>query len=523
MTEPDGKTRLIVPLVQPEPTEMRSARAAAAKAGADLVELRLDCLADGAGDALSSLLSDSPVPTLATCRTRAEGGRFAGSDAEAIELLTRAAEAGADWVDLEFRLLAGADALRQAIAARTSRPGLILSHHDWQQRPGDLPGLMGRMHQAGADVAKVAFAPAGPEDAWACFDALASAEGPAIALAMGEAGLPSRVLARAAGAWGTFASLAEGAESAPGQVTIEQMRTLYRWDAQTAATAFFGVVGCPVGHSMSPAIHNEAFAADGVDGVYVPLLVQPEQACFDRFLDAALAGPQPRLRGLSVTIPHKRHALARVGADGVDPLSRAIGAINTVAVDPGAPPTLRGCNTDYAGAIDALVEAIGCEREDLAGRSVAVLGAGGAARAIVAAVSHYGARTTVYNRTISRAEALAGQFDRPAGPVAAGGLDALEAASAEIVVNCTPIGMHPKVDADPLPESFRLSAGTVVFDTIYNPMTTRLLARAESAGCVTVSGLAMFVNQAAAQYEYWLNRPAPRDLMRQVVLEHLTG
>jgi 3-dehydroquinate dehydratase/shikimate dehydrogenase len=159
---------------------------------------------------------------------------------------------------------------------------------------------------------------------------------------------------------------------------------------------------------------------------------------------------------------------------------------------------------------------MGIAHETLAGRRVAVLGAGGAARAIVAALARYRADVTIYNRTVARGERLAEEFC-----CAAAGRDALDALEAEIVVNCTPLGMHPNVDATPLqrvPPSVR-----VVFDTIYNPVETLLLQRARAAGCTCVAGLDMFVNQAAAQFEAWTTLPAPRDAMRAVVVRWLTG
>jgi len=512
-------TRLIVPLTQTEPAAMRRAMDAAAAAGADAVEGRLDYL-DATDDAsLGTVLTDPPCPVLATCRAAYEGGRHAGSDAERAEILATAAELGATWVDIELAAMDDAGDL-------PGRAELIVSAHDFDRRPEDLTETLAAMEQSRGHVNKVAFAAAGPEDAWAAFDVLRDSRKPAMALAMGEPGVASRILAGKFGAFGTFAALESGAQSAPGQPTIEELRRLYRWDSITEETKVFGVIGCPVGHSMSPAIHNAAFSADGVDAVYVPLRVEPGAENFDRFIDAVLERPWTDVVGLSVTIPHKHNALARVGAASVDELARSIGAINTIRFtgDPDRP--LRGINTDYAAAIDALVETMGCQRDDLAGRTVAVLGAGGAARAIVAALAHYGAATTVYNRTVRRAEQLAAEFDGAgagAGPVSAAGLDALGSLAAEIIINCTPIGMHPDADACPLPDPAQLSAGTVVFDTIYNPAATRLLRRAAAAGCITVSGIDMFINQAAAQYQFWTDLPAPRDVMRKVVLDRLNA
>jgi len=503
MTGKNTTTRLICSLTAGDVRQMRADMEAAAAAGADAVECRLDYLlaAPDEGD-LATLLADAPVEVIATCRPVREGGRFDGDEAARLAILARAAAAGAAAVDVELDVPA---------ESRPDAP-VILSCHDFAGVPADLDAIAARLDAADVAVNKVAFAAAGPEDALRALDLVRSATRPAIALAMGEPGLPSRVLAKKAGAYGTFAALAAGAESAPGQPTLDEIRTLYRWDAIGPATQVFGVIGCPVSHSMSPAIHNAALSAAGVDGVYLPLLVQPGAESFNRFLDAVLARPWLNCRGLSVTLPHKENALAYVGPDHCDPLAREIGAVNTVTIDPDG--GLRGDNTDYAAAIDALCEAMRISREGLAGQRVAVLGAGGVARAIVAALAHYHADVKIYNRTVSRGEALADEF-----AAAAAGLDDLPALDAEIVINCTPIGMHPRVDASPLAPLPK--AVKVVFDTIYNPLETLLLRRARQAGCLTVSGLEMFVNQAVAQFHIWTDAPAPRDVMRDVVVRKL--
>ena len=522
-------TRLIVPLTQTTPAEMRQAMHAAVTAGADMVELRLDFLREVSDEALHLLLDDRPCPVLATCRSAAEGGHSDLPAGRRAAILTRAAKAGVEWIDFELACLdAAGDLLEQvappgAIDSADVRARLIVSSHDFQGRPADLAEILGRMEARGGHVNKIVFAAHGADDGLAALEILRTSRKPAIALAMGPAGLVSRILARKFGAFGTFAALTGGAESAPGQPTIHDLQALYRWDKITPATRVFGVIGWPLGHSLSPAVHNAAFAADAIDAVYVPLNVPAGADGFNRFIDAVADRPWAALAGVSVTIPHKQNALARVGNDNVDDLARAIGAINTVCFTGRAEPAMRGYNTDYAAAIDALVGAMGCAREDLTGRRVAVLGAGGAARAIIAALAHYGAITTVYNRTVSRAEQLAEEFGRRGpGTVEAAGRRQLQGLSAEIVINCTPIGMHPDTDACPLPEDLPLPARTVVFDTIYNPLETRLLARAAAAGCRTVSGVDMFVNQAAAQYEIWTSRPAPRQAMRQAVLAQLT-
>ena len=497
-------TRLICSLTCETLADMRKAMFAARDAGADAVECRLDYLREppSATD-LAHLLDEAPLEVIVTNRPVDQGGRFSGDQDDRTATLAAAAEAGADFVDVEMSV---------DPADRPEAP-TILSHHDFDRVPPDLDAIAARMDAAPAAVNKIAFASAGPEDAFRAFDVIRACRKPTIALAMGEAGLASRILAGKFGAFGTFASLQRGAESAPGQPALDAFGGLYRWRDVGADTALCGVIGCPVGHSMSPAIHNAAFTAADVDAVYVPLLIAPGADNFNRFMDALLARPWLGWRGLSVTIPHKEHALAYVGEANCDPLAVRIGAVNTITVAPDG--SLRGDNTDYAAAVDALCDCMGIVRADLAGRRVAVLGAGGAARAIVAALVHYGAEVTVYNRTVSRGEQLAAEF-----PCRAAGRDALASLDAEIVINCTPIGMHPHVEASPL-ESIPPSV-KVVFDTIYNPIETRLLAAARDACARTVSGLDMFVNQAVAQFEIWYpETPAPRDVMRQIVADRL--
>jgi 3-dehydroquinate dehydratase/shikimate dehydrogenase len=377
--------------------------------------------------------------------------------------------------------------------------------------PEDLDQRLGQMDADPAAINKLAFAARGPEDAITAAAAVRKCTKPTLAMAMGAEGLLSRLAARKFGAWGTFAALDEDAASAPGQPTLDQIRHLYRWDRQGPETMLFGVIGWPIAHSMSPAIHNAALAAAEIDGLYLPLLVRPGRDDFFRLLDAIGEHPWLDVRGLSVTIPHKHHALEYVGQAQCDPLAVRIGAVNTITFQPDG--TLAGDNTDYAAALDSLCGAMDIPPEQLAGRSVAVLGAGGVARAVVAALAHYHADVTIYNRTRRRAEQLAAEFDARSGDLSAA------PGPAEIVINCTSVGMHPHVEQTPL-ESLPKSAG-VVFDTIYNPVRTRLLTQARHAGATAISGLEMFVAQAAAQFQRWLARPAARDVMRQIILDRL--
>ena len=505
---PEAKrTRIICPLTARTVAEMRAELAAAVKAGADAVELRLDYLdITPTAEDIASLLEGAPVETIVTCRPTAEGGKFTGNETDRLALLAEAVRHGASWIDVE------------AAVTPQYRPGpagrVILSRHDFKRCPADLDDIAARLDASEAAVNKIAFAAAGPEDALRAFDVIRKSNKPTLALAMGEAGVISRILAGKFEAFGTFGALDSGKQSAPGQPTVAELVGLYRGNRVTPATSVYGVIGCPIAHSMSPAIHNAAFAAAGMDACYVPLLIQPDEDDFRRFMDAALARPWLDLRGLSVTIPHKEHALRYVGEANCDPLAVQIGAVNTITIAPDG--KLAGDNTDYAGALDSLCDGMGITLEELAGRRAAVIGAGGVARAIVAALAHYRCEVTVYNRTPSRAEALAEEFGQHAEP-----LVSLESLDAEIVVNCTSLGMHPNVSGTPL--TLIPPCVKAVFDTVYNPVETTLIRQARELGCVAITGLDMFVNQAVAQFERWTAHAAPRDVMRKVVAEKLGG
>jgi 3-dehydroquinate dehydratase/shikimate dehydrogenase len=281
-------------------------------------------------------------------------------------------------------------------------------------------------------------------------------------------------------------------------------------------------VASPVMHSMSPAIHNAAFEAVGHDGIYLPLLVNEGYESFKAFMETFRAFEAIHLSGLSITLPHKENALRYLTEHGgeIEPLAKKIGAVNTILLDGGV---LRGTNTDYAAILDSITAKMNISREDLAKFRIAVIGAGGTGRTAVAALAHYGATVVVYNRTKERADALAAEFNGRTGQVVAARMEKLCDSCCHIFINTTSVGMHPNVDASPLgdrPPEF--TADTVVFDTIYNPMQTKLLRQAEAAGAKTIGGVEMFVRQAAAQSEAWTAKPAPTDVMRRVVESRLS-
>lgn len=498
-------------------------------AGARMLELRTDYLNLLDAQSVVRLIREvrdsgqGRTPAIVTCRDPKEGGAGNHPDALRMQILCAAVEAGADFIDVEYANFIRPEFGRsiQAALAAHSRTRLILSTHDFSGRFPDLKGRHRQItHACSGAIPKLVYTAKHINDCFEAFDLLRETQGERIVLCMGEAGLISRVLARKLGSFVTFASLDRQAATAPGQLTVDALKGLYRFDAVDAETELFGVIADPVGHSLSPAIHNACFADKGMNRLYLPLLVQGGQAEFDAFLDNVLVRPWLGFRGFSVTIPHKHSALEYVRRQGgfIEPLAEKIGATNTLLI--GSPatghgPQLSAYNTDYAGALDAITQGMGIERRDLHGVPIAVVGAGGVSRAIVAGLTDAGAKVTIYNRTLERAQELAADFGCEAA-----GQDDLPRLDAKLIVNCTSIGMHPKIDATPVPAE-SLKPDMAVFDTVYNPAETLLLKQAKANGAKTIDGVAMFVNQAAAQFRLFTGQPANNDLMRKVVLDSL--
>ena len=488
--------------------------------GAEMVELRLDYLPRPTCELVRRVVTaarKTGKPILATCRPVWEGGRFSGDEIERQALLAQAVKAGANYVDCELRSMdqQGFDA-RGLLVSSSAR--LILSSHNFDAVPGDPAALVDNLRRSGPDITKLAYKADTIADCFAALDILHERRGDqpeAIALAMGECGVITRLLAKKLGAFLTFASLSAGAESASGQFTVEQMRKTYRWHAINSLTALCGVIGSPIAHSLSPIIHNGAFDAIGWNGLYLPLLVPPTWDDFCRFLDGVRARPWLGVRGLSVTIPHKRHALRYVQETGgsLEDLADLIGAVNTLVME--ADGSVNGYNTDYAGALEAITNTLDIKLEELGNLRAAVIGAGGVARAIVAALTNARLNVTIYNRTEEKGRSLADDFACHFAPLAD-----LNHLDADLVVNATSLVMTPHVDVSPLPAEV-LRRDMIVFDTVYNPRCTLLLQQAQAAGARIVDGLSMFVNQAALQFERFTGQGAPRQQMRQIVENEL--
>lgn len=503
----------------------------ARQGGADLVELRLDSLAALNAETVRMLLrraDELGLRVLATCRDPAEGGLRDHPLDLRIEMLCEAARHGALFIDCEYANYCRVDNRRRHLvrvmidAALLAAPRpcyLILSVHDFERPLADPRAILREIRQSCREaIPKLAYRAAHVNDSLDALSLFTRIPLGEIVICMGEAGAITRLLAGRFGALLTYASLDDETATAPGQVSLATMQDLYRFNAIGPATRLFGVIGDPVAHSMSPAIFNACFDAAGVDAVYVPLPVTGGADGFAAFMDRIVTGGTGHTAdwgGFSVTIPHKTHALNYVRAQGgyIEPGATRIGAVNTLRIEAGG--LVSAYNTDRAGAMEAVTSAMGIQPPGLAGRAVAVVGAGGVARAVVSGLKDVDAAVTIYNRTLEKAQTLAVEFDTQAAP-----LDALAKAHPDILINCTSLGMHPNTDASAVPATV-LRERMTVFDTVYNPLQTRLLREAAQAGARCVSGVEMFVRQAAAQYRLWFGAEPDINLIRRVVLARL--
>ena len=327
---------------------------------------------------------------------------------------------------------------------------------------------------------------------------------PTIGLCMGDIGVPTRVLAGKFGSPFSYATFSSERSLAPGQLSYREMTDIYRYEQINAETAVYGVIGDPIGHSLSPLIHNAAFAALGLNAVYVPFRIPREDVV--EFLTKV---QELGVRGLSVTIPHKAAVLPRLTES--DEAVRGIGAANTIVF---SETDAHGYNTDYQAAMASLAHALGVPADgsfSLKGKKALVLGAGGAAKAIAFGLKEHHADVVIASRTRERTNLLAEQLQCKAVD-----WDSRGEIDPDLLLNCTPVGMHPNVDSTPF-EMDGLRTGMVVFDAVYNPENTLLIKEARSRGCKVVSGVDMFIRQASLQFQYFTSQPGPADLMRDVL------
>ena len=514
-------TLLTIPIVANKLQDAFGQITRASQSAGDCVELRLDLFDDPISPEdvtqLVMIAKQSMLTVVVTCRPVWEGGQYDGGEEVRFSLLQSAADSGADYIDIELLALENNG---EIFLPLLDHPNIkvIVSNHDFDMLPDDLVGRQNRMNKYHGVIRKLAYMPADITESFSALDLLYEAQQSSrgqIAMAMGASGLMSRLLAKKLSASVTFSCLTAKQASAPGQVDVAEMDERYLWSKQNKETLIYGVIGSPIGHSMSPAIHNGAFLETNFNGLYIPLLVDPSQVVFDRFIDSIVARRWLDMRGFSVTIPHKQHALAYVIAHGgyVEPLAKRIGAVNTLIIDEKG--ALSAFNTDYSGSLDAICEIMGIERADFNGLPVAIMGAGGVARALVAGLVDNGARVTICNRTVATAAQLASSFDCTYGD-----MNAIYDMDAKLIINCTSLGMHPNTDTTAVNSDY-FKKDMAVFDTVYNPQETTFLREAKAAGCKTIDGVTMFVNQAADQFKMFTGLDAPKAIMRKVVEANL--
>ena len=474
---------------------------AAAEAGADLVELRIDCLRREPD--LKRILTNRLTPVVFTIRRGADGGLWRGDEDKRQKLLREAIVMGVDYVDLE------ADTALEIPRPKFGKTKRIVSLHDFRRMPAKLEEIAEQLDKGDPDIVKIACLSRTFEEASRMLKFVAKNPKPTVGIGMGPIGLFTRVLGAKFGAPFTYAGFNPDLTFAPGMPRLAELKNDYRYDQIDGETEVYAVIGDPIGHSLSPAVHNAAFRELGLNKVMVPLQIPAGT------LKESLAALEwLNIKGISVTIPHKQAIVPFLA--GVDKSVERTGACNTVvAVD----NRWIGHNTDYRAAMQSLETALGGSPDDetssLLDKQVLILGAGGVARAIAFGLARRGAGVMICNRDDERAVKLAEEVGcrAVAWTMRAG-------TPCDVLVNATPVGMHPNVDQSPVPAAaFR--PGMVVFDSVYHPENTLFLKLGQSHDCVTVSGVDMFVHQASLQFRYYTGKDAPTNIMREVVRRKL--
>lgn len=472
----------------------------AVKRGAQFIEVRLDFFSRAVD--FKRLFPHKKCPWVATVRRHSDGGRWKGSEAERQTILRQAIVSGFEWVDLETDV---ADSIKRFRDVKR-----IVSYHNINETPDDLEGIYEQMCQQDADVLKIVTMAQHPKDCMRVLNILKGAKRPTVGHCMGEIGLPSRVLSLKYGAPFLYAAFNKERGIAPGLPSLDEVTRYFNVRKIGPDTKVYGVLGDPVSHSFSPALHNLMFRQTGLDAVYLPFRVPRGE-----LPESLLAFDGVPVSGYSVTIPHKEAAAAL--AYEVDDRVKETGAANTLVKRAGG---YYAANFDYEAALEGLrqnMPVVEGKAMEIKGTGAMILGVGGAARAVAHALHHAGASPLwVVGRAADKTERLAAEVHGKAIE-----WEARHNIDPGILVNCTPVGMHPNLDDCPIHASF-LKPGMVVFDTVYNPETTLLIKWARDRGCQTVTGTEMFVRQAAMQFELFTGRKPDLDAMREILRRALS-
>jgi 3-dehydroquinate dehydratase / shikimate dehydrogenase len=507
--------QICVPVCAPRIEEMRRLAKRAAAAG-DLVELRLDYLPERelsqSSEAINEIIKLSERPTILTLRpAEFGGGRAIGIEERLARLEQNWASHPGTLSDLELDLVL---VLQERDKEGNDRPGssvnwdrTICSFHDFAGIPSDIGQLYQRMAATPARILKIAVQADDATNCLAVFCLLERAKQDGremIGIAMGAAGIMTRILGPSRGSFLTYGSIDDETATAPGQLTARELHKLYRIDQLDSQTQIFGIIGNPVNHSLSPRIHNAAFAAANLNAVYLPLQVHDLVEFMRRMAHPKTRELDWNLRGLSVTAPHKSGVMGQL--DWVDPAAQKIGAVNTILVQG---DQLLGYNTDAEGFIAPLRATFG----SLAGSRCAVIGAGGAARAVLWAIHSDGGKVKVFARNGTKAKELADEYSAECQAIGSESL-----ADFDIVINTTPLGTRGEQQDESPVTAAQLRGVRLAYDLVYNPIETRFLREARQAGCETLSGIGMLLSQAAQQFQLWTGENADTQVMRTAVL-----
>ena len=493
--------KICVPVCARDIDEMRDAIERAAE-GADIIELRLDCLEDL--DAASRILDQArnfERPLILTLRCPEQGGHSSIDYDSRRRFWSSLKPPATDcFFDLEYALVQD---LPSAERFEADWKQVICSHHDFNGVPPDLEQIFQVMAATRAGIIKIAVQANDATDCLPIFKLLEQAQREGrelIAIAMGPAGMMTRVLGPSRGSFLTYGSLDDESATAPGQLTATQLREVYQINRINLETEIMGLVGYPLSHSLSPAIHNAAFTAAGLNGVYLPFQTRDVGQFIGRMVNPRTREVVWNLRGLGVTIPHKTTVMPWL--DWIDPIASQIGAVNTIAIKD---ERLLGYNTDAQGFLVPLRDRFG----PLRNARCALIGAGGAARAALWALIKEGANVDLFARDVERAAETAADFGVPCHQ-----LSRADLAGFDIVVNSTPLGMSGANENLTPVTGAQLHGVRLAYDLVYNPIETVFLREAGAAGCDTLNGLEMLLAQAAEQFRLWTGKEPDTEVMR---------
>jgi 3-dehydroquinate dehydratase/shikimate dehydrogenase len=495
-------TRICVPVCVRDIAEMREAVERACEV-AEVIELRLDCLEDREASTLWSeigrLAEGSEQTVILTMRPQHEGGNAQLTVEERVSFWSLAGKLPPNvLVDLELDIVESLMAHEVFVAAQ-----VICSHHDFASGTARVDDVYQRMSLTGAGVLKIAANASDSIDCVPIFQLLdrARVEGrELIAIAMGQAGVMTRILGPSRGSYLTYGSLDDDKATAPGQLTAREMRDVYRIDEIGSQTQIIGVIGRPVAHSLSPQIHNAAFAQTQFDAVLLPMEVDDVDSFIVRMVRPDSREVDWNLRGLAVTAPHKTTVIRHL--DWIDPAAKEIGAVNTLVIEEGK---LLGYNTDA----HAFVETLHARFGSLANARCAIIGAGGAARAVSFGLKKKSASVTVFARDLAKAQELANTYGFAARQLSDSNFNGFD-----VVINATTLGTHgATVDQAPVTAN-QLRGVRLAYDLVYNPLETQFMRNARAAGCEAMGGLEMLIAQAVAQYQLWTGETPDVNAMR---------